>query len=302
MKLSSFATFAGLAYTAVAAVTTVTLNAESSDQDVNGKAITSLHEGAGFNYLFLSEHPQKLSLDDSNDSIFFEAAGFRWNLTISGSVVSIGVLQSSWYTSLDDDYIAVNGSTEGFYACKNTNDPYNYSKDSYQVTFPNGEAPSGCKPIKLKVSKHGNPSHSHSHSPGPSESPSHSYPHHSHSPSPSHGYHNTTITKLKTVTDYVTYCPGPTTITVTTCTNDVCNPSTVTVSSETTLTVTGECVVPTSYTPPPEQSESPSTPTNEGSTSAATTPGVSTVEEGAAGNNLILSTFMMAVVGAAMIF
>lgn len=53
----------------------------------------------------------------------------------------------------------------------------------------------------------------------------------------------TTETYYETTTDYVTYCPGETTVTVTTC-DETCGPKEVTVTEATTLTITGECLVP----------------------------------------------------------
>ncbi|OBA21163.1 hypothetical protein METBIDRAFT_25987, partial [Metschnikowia bicuspidata var. bicuspidata NRRL YB-4993] len=58
----------------------------------------------------------------------------------------------------------------------------------------------------------------------------------------------TVVTVDVTVTDYTTYCPASTVVTVTTCSNDQCAPTTVTVSEATTLTVTGECVVESTLT------------------------------------------------------
>lgn len=63
------------------------------------------------------------------------------------------------------------------------------------------------------------------------------------------GYSNgTTVTTDVTVTDYTTYCPYSTVVTVTKCEQDKCHPTEITVTEATTLTVTGECVVPTTYT------------------------------------------------------
>ncbi|CAG86701.1 DEHA2D02332p [Debaryomyces hansenii CBS767] len=63
------------------------------------------------------------------------------------------------------------------------------------------------------------------------------------------GYTNgTTVTTDVTVTDYTTYCPYSTVVTVTKCEQDKCHPTEITVTEATTLTVTGECVVPTTYT------------------------------------------------------
>lgn len=56
-----------------------------------------------------------------------------------------------------------------------------------------------------------------------------------------HGWSNAT---MRTVTDYVTYCPDATTLTITTCVNEVCNTSDIVVTGETTVTVTDECLVP----------------------------------------------------------
>ncbi|KAM9896371.1 hypothetical protein OXX69_010679, partial [Metschnikowia pulcherrima] len=47
---------------------------------------------------------------------------------------------------------------------------------------------------------------------------------------------------------YTTYCPSPTEFTISTCNDHKCAPSIVTVSEASTLTFTGECVVPTSVT------------------------------------------------------
>ena len=59
---------------------------------------------------------------------------------------------------------------------------------------------------------------------------------------------DTVITTDVTVTDYTTYCPSPTEVVIKTCTLEKCAPVTITVSEAQTLTVTGECVIPTTYT------------------------------------------------------
>ena len=59
----------------------------------------------------------------------------------------------------------------------------------------------------------------------------------------------TVITTDVTVTDYTTYCPYSTEVVIKTCTLEKCAPVTRPVSEAQTLTVTGECVIPTTYTP-----------------------------------------------------
>lgn len=59
---------------------------------------------------------------------------------------------------------------------------------------------------------------------------------------------STWVTTDVTVTDYTTYCPESTVLVVKTCTEMKCHPYTTTVAAPATVTITGECVVPTSYT------------------------------------------------------
>lgn len=61
-------------------------------------------------------------------------------------------------------------------------------------------------------------------------------------------YANTTVTGVTTITDYTTYCPESTVITITHC-DEVCYPTAITVTSATTLTITGTVVVPTECVP-----------------------------------------------------
>lgn len=62
------------------------------------------------------------------------------------------------------------------------------------------------------------------------------------------GYSNVTvITTDVTVTDFVTYCPEETTITITKCTQDKCHAEETKLEPGT-VTITGECVIPTTVT------------------------------------------------------
>ena len=61
-------------------------------------------------------------------------------------------------------------------------------------------------------------------------------------------YNATTHTGI-TVTGYTTYCPAATTVTITTCKEHKCAPTHITVAGPTTITVTEECVVPSTAPP-----------------------------------------------------
>ena len=55
--------------------------------------------------------------------------------------------------------------------------------------------------------------------------------------------YNATVTGI-TVTGYTTYCPEATTVTITTCSEHKCAPTEITVTGPSTVTVSEECVVP----------------------------------------------------------
>lgn len=98
---------------------------------------------------------------------------------------------------------------------------------------------------------------------------------------------DTVITTDITVTDYVTYCPESTVITITKC-EEVCSPTVITVTEATTLTVTGECLVPTTYTTKEEPAETTPVP------APSTVAGPSTVIEEstvAAESTAVISSF-----------
>lgn len=80
-------------------------------------------------------------------------------------------------------------------------------------------------------------------------------------------YYGNTTTVALTTTEFVTTCPYPTTFTVSTCTNDVCQPTVVTVTEETTITIPGTVVCPVVLTP-------------SGSASASASASASSEEEG----------------------
>mmetsp|Transcript_81 Transcript_81/g.60 ORF Transcript_81/g.60 Transcript_81/m.60 type:complete len:108 (-) Transcript_81:83-406(-) len=61
---------------------------------------------------------------------------------------------------------------------------------------------------------------------------------------------NVTVTTDVVVTDYTTYCPEPTSVVV--------NNKTITVTEATTLTITGPCTIPTTYTTSNAETSAPS--------------------------------------------
>lgn len=274
--------------------------AESSNGEVNGQGLSSRHEGAGINYFFLGKDADELTYHEENSTFYMDVdSRYPFLLSLHHDVLMVGVLGPDAF-DISSGYLAINGTADNFFACKNINDPYHYSKYSYAVTF--GGDTGDCTPMKIKVEDvDGSGSDSDSE---PSVTSAVS-------PSPS-PYTNTTssdvtvitdhtsdftvitdhtsdFTDVTTITDYTTYCPESTTITITTC-DETCGPHTVTVDEPKTITVTGPCVLPTSSVPTEEpqptttmESQTPPAPSGDNSTE----PTVSTIEENGAGKQAI---------------
>ncbi|CAK7909384.1 cell wall protein Pga31p [[Candida] anglica] len=255
MKFSTIAVTAALSKFSLAAVYDIKLYAESTDSAVGGKALSSIHEGAGLNYFFLGDSPETLSYDDRTGIIHSDKS------TVGIADIFLGLGVSTFgKATFENDILSIEGNSE-FYAAKNVNDPYNYSENSYAVTaFTNKKVPEGA--IKISIKKSGSPSVP----PLPSSSASLSS-------SASAPYGNSTVTQTT-----VTYtCLSQTVVTITSCPETVTDcparktPTVVTTNVEVTLTTT---YCPASTTPilttilPPATSPATAVP---GSTSAKPT-------------------------------
>lgn len=215
----------------------LTLVTESSNAEVSGKGISSIHEGAGINYFLVGTTANGEDLTYADNQLSSQAGSLTYRVSKSGDFLANSVLEPST-VDISSGYAKIDGQTD-FFACKNVNDPYNYSQDSYAVVT--SKQNDECVDIKLKVVG--------------GETSSSAAP--SSSAVPTAPYGNTTVTTQYTVTDYTTYCPEHTTVTITTCSDNKCAPHVVTVESATTLTVTGECLVTES--PAPVTTEAPTT-------------------------------------------
>lgn len=258
--------------------TALTLVAESDNQDVNGKGASSIHEGAGINYFLLGDDGEELSYDESTQILKAADIDTQYPYQVSvtdGNILIAGVLEPS-KADISSGYLSIDGSDEWF-ACKNIRDPYSYTTSRYAVA---NKDLGDCVSMKLKVDG------ADSSAPAPSSSSS---------AVPSAPYGNST-TVYTTVTDYTTYCPYPTTITITTC-DEECAPHTITVEEPKTITVTGECVVPTSSETKPAPTTVASTVAAESTTAAeSTAPAVSSFDNGA--NKQMVGLTGLAIVGA----
>lgn len=242
----------------------------SDNSDLNNQGLGGMHEGAGINYIAVRGSPLRVSWDRYNRTFTSHNQG---DLTTTLSVNEGNFLQDSVTEPGAFDLINYNVIYDGsdtFYACKNVNDPYNYSKETYLILSSNSVG--DCEAVKIVAEAVESSSSS-----APSSAPSASA---SSAPSSfsSGPWSNTTTTDI-TVTDYTTYCPNPTTITITTCTQDRCAPHPITITEPTTVTVTGECVVPSTQAPPPQETTPSTTVAGESSV-----PSVTSAENGVGKN------------------
>ncbi|KAK9384643.1 hypothetical protein V1515DRAFT_526586, partial [Lipomyces mesembrius] len=157
MKFSALAILATFASSALAATESVYLKVKSDNATIDGQGLSSIHEGAAINYVFLgSGGSEELVYESSNNTIYdpYIFPGYPFYLQIWGNIVVIAVGETVTQFKIDSsNYLTVNGSESGFYAVMNTNDPYNYSAYAYEALyFADGQdVPKGAIPFRIYV-------------------------------------------------------------------------------------------------------------------------------------------------------
>ena len=224
MKFLTAASLLTLSSSALAAIKDIQLYAQSSNNEVNDFGISSQHEGAALNYLFLAAPgvAQNLKYDDETKSIFAElktaSSTVRKPLNVGSTVLQLGGSGDGVKVDIAEDGTLTFDGSDSVGAAKNINDPYNYSEDSYAVV----KGVDGAIPIKIVAKFTGDNKESGSSSaPEPTASSSES-------PKETPVYSNSTVTL------YTTYCPLSTTITLTVC-SDVCTPTVIETSGSVTV-------------------------------------------------------------------
>lgn len=216
----------------LAAITLATASLVAADPallavQADGKDIgylLSKHEGAGFNYFFVgnSGSAETYDYNPANQQLSFTSGSNVFNFGHQGSYLAIGPAINPEPLSLaSNDRI----SNYNFWACYNTNDPYNYSNSTQVIIITDVLATTQPFPSCTKVDlfKRG---------PLPSAS------------STSGGISSNSWSN-GTYTSYTTYCPTPTVVTITSCVINVCLPTPITVTAATTITC-AQCLLPAS--------------------------------------------------------
>ncbi len=154
MKFSTIASILPFSAIASAATTNITLWVNSDDSSIAGKGLASIHEGAAINYYFLRSGAETLHYDSSTGYITADfISGTPFSFQIDDHLVENfpGPDETTSYT-FEDDILNINGSSSGFYACKNTGDPYRYSQSAYQALYyeESSDAPADCIPFTIE--------------------------------------------------------------------------------------------------------------------------------------------------------
>lgn len=238
MKFSTLA-FAGLAL----AESQIHLKVQD-DSAANGLYLSSIHEGAGINYFLLGANGENL-LFNGTAIRGEEVYEYPFNLGVIFNYLALGPSVSPLTVSFNGDVL--NPLSGSYWACKNTLDPYGYTKSQYIIALGETKPFDECFEVTIVKEDAGAVSLAAplTLAPVTATTPAAAV-------SVSAHQWNTT-TQYITTTDYVTYCPFPTTVTITTCSENRCAPHTVTVTEAKTLTVTGPCLVPVGPSTPVSQ-------------------------------------------------
>lgn len=137
---------------ALATAENVNLVVKSDHSDINGNTLGFPHEGAGLNYAFLgtSSASQLLEYDESSKTFTEPGSTIPQSLGLSGNFIALTVAEPSAEFTFDGNTLQLNGTSDSFYACKNVNDPYNYSQSSYALMYFKDSAPEDCLALTLE--------------------------------------------------------------------------------------------------------------------------------------------------------
>lgn len=143
-----------LAAATFASAETKYLVVKSDNTQLNDNTLGFPHSGAGINYAFMGNGTVTTPLDynETDGSLTQPFAGvYKQYLTALGDFValSVGGPNGDDFTFDSDDTLLLNGTSDGFYACMNTGDPYDYSTSSYELMYYSSDAPSSCISVKL---------------------------------------------------------------------------------------------------------------------------------------------------------
>lgn len=130
----------------------IQLWAQSDDSSVNGLGVAYMHEGAGIDYCFLGGSAATVNYDLTTHYITTALTDtINMYLLRASSLLQMSVADEPDKWTIQEGVLTFDGVSNQFYACKKTQDPYNYSTNSYQVVLQSLN--DDCKAIKLTVTE-----------------------------------------------------------------------------------------------------------------------------------------------------
>lgn len=144
MKLCNIALLA----TTALSLETFELKITSSNSELNGKGLQSLHKGAGISVFGIADsHSDKYLYDAEQKKLFQYQGEYEANVGIGGKFLMIGSALNPGEVTFDSEGNFNIG--KDLYACKNVTDVYNWFTDKYGILA--GEAPNEtCVGVGLK--------------------------------------------------------------------------------------------------------------------------------------------------------
>lgn len=127
---------------------------ESANKDIDNFGLYSKHEGAGINGVFLSQQGADLSYNFVNQTVYQSFDEYDYAFSVAeNNFVQASIALEADKIEIIEGYLGQNGNTQGWAACKNINDPYQYSKNEYALMkFENDfSVPDDCSSLRLKV-------------------------------------------------------------------------------------------------------------------------------------------------------
>lgn len=149
-----FATLLSTAAALFSVSNALNLFVESEDHTQTGKRIDAYHQGAGISYFVLDTAAAEFTYHENNNTLALaDVPDYLVNVQ-NDHVVEVGVLGAA-DISIQDGYLALNGTTQGFRACDEVDTPYHYGLPVVLFSTENEDfAGKSCTPIKLKVGYH----------------------------------------------------------------------------------------------------------------------------------------------------
>lgn len=116
----------------------ISLYAKSDNSSINGLGLFSLHEGEGYNYLFLGDpkNAQKLVYDTKMYHVFFYYVYlFPYYLTLVNNFLQLSSVHYPFKIKIKKNGDLTFTYSDRLYAMKNVDDPHNYSNEYYAIYY-----------------------------------------------------------------------------------------------------------------------------------------------------------------------